>query len=186
METRVFSTKMNAVNRRAQGGFTIVELLIVIVVIGILAAITVVAFNGVQERARDAERKTGLSNVAKALQMYKIDHGSYPNASSGCSAASGGAGNGWLNLVYSGTSASITGCLINDGKLSTDIIDPSGSKSCTGATCHAYMFYVCGAGAFLMANLESLPQDEAAIDNANACATSWDTAYGINYIVKVS
>ncbi|MCA9336117.1 prepilin-type N-terminal cleavage/methylation domain-containing protein, partial [Candidatus Saccharibacteria bacterium] len=41
-------------------GFTIVELLIVIVVIAILAAITIVAYNGIQQRSRDSIRKSDL------------------------------------------------------------------------------------------------------------------------------
>lgn len=49
-------------------GFTIVELLIVIVVIGILAAITVVAFNGVQQRAQEAKIKSDVSAIVKAVQ----------------------------------------------------------------------------------------------------------------------
>lgn len=64
-----------------QKGFTIVELLIVIVVIGILAAITIVAYNGVQQRARDAERRSEMASVEKALQMYFIDNASYPTCS---------------------------------------------------------------------------------------------------------
>lgn len=61
-----------------QTGFTIVELLIVIVVIAILAAITIVAFNGVQTRARDSERIQKINNIAKAIELYKIDNGRYP------------------------------------------------------------------------------------------------------------
>lgn len=45
---------------RKQNGFTIVELLIVIVVIGILAAIVIVAFNGVQTRAQNAQKATEM------------------------------------------------------------------------------------------------------------------------------
>lgn len=59
-------------------GFTIVELLIVIVVIGILAAITIVAFNGVQARSRDTARITKVKDIAKALELYKVDNGRYP------------------------------------------------------------------------------------------------------------
>jgi len=59
-------------------GFTIVELLIVIVVIGILAAITVVAFNGVQDRARFAKAQSDIGALNKAVLLYYAENGSYP------------------------------------------------------------------------------------------------------------
>ncbi len=59
-------------------GFTIVELLIVIVVIGILAAITVVAFNGVQQRARHASILNDIAYVDKLLRLYHAEFGAYP------------------------------------------------------------------------------------------------------------
>lgn len=61
-----------------EAGFTIVELLIVIVVIGILAAITIVAFNGVQRRAHNTAVQTDLSQNAKKLEQYKILNETYP------------------------------------------------------------------------------------------------------------
>ena len=60
-----------------QNGFTIVELLIVIVVIAILAAITIVAFNGIQNRARETSLKSDLSNVAKQIEVFRAN-GDYP------------------------------------------------------------------------------------------------------------
>jgi prepilin-type N-terminal cleavage/methylation domain-containing protein len=57
-----------------QKGFTIVELLIVIVVIGILAAITIVAYNGIQERARASTVSAALSQVANKLAVYQVDY----------------------------------------------------------------------------------------------------------------
>jgi prepilin-type N-terminal cleavage/methylation domain-containing protein len=63
---------------KQQTGFTIVELLIVIVVIGILAAITIVAYNGIQGRARDSARIAKLKSIAKSIELYKIDNGQYP------------------------------------------------------------------------------------------------------------
>lgn len=68
---------MGKTNR--QRGFTIVELLIVIVVIGILAAITIVAYNGIQQRARDVTRTSDISAVQKALELYRVDNGTYPS-----------------------------------------------------------------------------------------------------------
>lgn len=59
-------------------GFTIVELLIVIVVIGILAAITIVAYNGVQARAHDADRVNDMNVIKKALTLFYVDNGYYP------------------------------------------------------------------------------------------------------------
>lgn len=61
-------------------GFTIVELLIVIVVIGILAAITIVAYNGIQSKARDAQRVSDVDLITKALEIYYIDNGRYPGS----------------------------------------------------------------------------------------------------------
>lgn len=59
-------------------GFTIVELLIVIVVIGILAAITIVSFNGVQNRAKDAAQVTAVSQWESIIKLYVAQHGSVP------------------------------------------------------------------------------------------------------------
>lgn len=61
-----------------QRGFTIVELLIVIVVIGILAAITIVAYNGIQQRALTATLTTNLSNAAKQMGVAYAIAGTYP------------------------------------------------------------------------------------------------------------
>lgn len=68
-----------------QRGFTIVELLIVIVVIGILAAITIVAYNGVQARATFSAYKSDIAGINKAILLYYADNDAYPGnlASSG-------------------------------------------------------------------------------------------------------
>ena len=61
--------------KRTRSGFTIVELLIVIVIIGILAAITIVAYNGIQERARAASIVTALKKIDKAFQVKATNDG---------------------------------------------------------------------------------------------------------------
>lgn len=59
-------------------GFTIVELLIVIVVIAILATIVLIAYNGVQQQARASTVSSALTHATKQLNLYQVDNGSYP------------------------------------------------------------------------------------------------------------
>lgn len=59
-------------------GFTIVELLIVIVVIGILAALVVTTFTGIQQRARNTERQTDIKAIHGQVEAYYAQNGRYP------------------------------------------------------------------------------------------------------------
>ena len=98
----IFEVAMAYKKQSYSRGFTIVELLIVIVVIGILAAITIVAYNGIQTRARDAKRQDDITTITKALELYYIDHGSYPLSSGSTSinaAWSTTADSSWSNLA---------------------------------------------------------------------------------------
>lgn len=72
-----------------QRGFTIVELLIVIVVIGILAAITIVAYNGVQNRAHAAAAQSDLTGAKKKFLLAQIDSGGFPTVTTDLPSGSG-------------------------------------------------------------------------------------------------
>ena len=59
-------------------GFTIIELLIVIIIIGILALIGVVAYGNVQQSARDSKRQSDISSIHTALEAYFVQENVYP------------------------------------------------------------------------------------------------------------
>jgi general secretion pathway protein G len=70
---------------KSKSGFTIVELLIVIVVIGILAAIVIVAYTGIQNKAYDASVQSDLATIVKKIQVEMPSSGIYaiPSTSTG-------------------------------------------------------------------------------------------------------
>ncbi|MDD4026893.1 MAG: prepilin-type N-terminal cleavage/methylation domain-containing protein [Candidatus Shapirobacteria bacterium] len=62
-----------------KGGFTLIELLVVISIIGILTMISVSSFRNAQIKSRDAQRKSDLDGLSKALMMYYSDKGIFPD-----------------------------------------------------------------------------------------------------------
>lgn len=98
-----------------QKGFTIVELLIVIVVIGILAAITIVAYNGIQQRSRNAQVISGVQAYVKALKSYEVVNSAYP-ANAGCLGA-----NYPSNYCWQGVSGTYTTNATTDANLASFI-----------------------------------------------------------------
>jgi general secretion pathway protein G len=99
-------------------GFTIVELLVVIVVIGILASISLVAYTGVSRKATEAAVVTDLTNTTKQLKMFQIENSNYPTTidctipnsiTNKCIKPSGG--NTLGKYTYDNTSGSQVFCL---------------------------------------------------------------------------
>lgn len=118
-----------------QKGFTIVELLIVIVVIAILAAISTVAYSGIQSRARDASRLADIQAINKAIMSYYAVHGTYPNET-----ASPGIG---ATETSQDTAGTFLEHLKNAGFLPQVPLDPTN----TGAYYYSYYLYEAGWGA---------------------------------------
>lgn len=63
---------------KRQGGFTLLELLIVIVIIGILALLIIPNITSAPKKARDTQRKTDMKAVQKALEEYFVSNNVYP------------------------------------------------------------------------------------------------------------
>ena len=68
---------------KRQRGFTMIEILVVMIIIGLLAAIGLGNFTSTQLKSRDARRKSDLANIAKALELYYNDRLEYPAAQGG-------------------------------------------------------------------------------------------------------
>lgn len=172
---------------RRISAFTIVELLVIIAVIGVLASIVLVAYNGTQARARDTQRKNDLARMADALEVYYSDYGNFVETGSGCGSSGNGAG--WFTYSNGTTyPRSIADCLKDNGHLAEGAKDPTGpdvSSTPTNSN-YAYMKYHCGSGAtkraFVYAKLETVPQSSTATDGT--CSSTLDTSYGMNYYVE--
>lgn len=91
--------------KRPRSGFTVIELLIVIVVIAILAAISIVAYRGISERAQKSALQSDLSNAARFMQVAKAGTDVYPTSLSGFSASA----NTVLSLSEAGNGFCING-----------------------------------------------------------------------------
>jgi general secretion pathway protein G len=77
------STMKSKNTRNLQGAFTLVELLLVITILAILAAIVLPKMTGSSERARIGAAKTQLGAFATALDLFEVDNGHYPKGKSG-------------------------------------------------------------------------------------------------------
>ncbi len=73
----------NRIRPQTQRAFTLIELLLVLVILGILATIVVPKFSGRTEQAREAAAKTQIASFGSALDAFEIDMGFYPRGKSG-------------------------------------------------------------------------------------------------------
>lgn len=112
-------------------GFTIVELLIVIVIIAILATLVIVTFTGIQAKARDSQRQTDINAVDSHLEAFYAEYGYYPTYKDLTTAS-------FLSTYMKGLDAQA-------------LVDPSGnglqtlSTASTVPSNHGYGYYVSGA-----------------------------------------
>lgn len=118
----------------AKRGFTIVELIVVVVVIAILASVVIVSYNGIRERANDSAVKAAISQLSRQLGIYNVDNNHYPNDITNIAKDSS------LIYQYTYTAGSNSYCLSVSGKqseyfISNDNTSPQAGV-CPGHTNH--------------------------------------------------
>ena len=161
-------------------GFTIVELLIVIVVIAILASISIVAYNGIQQRARDTQRKQVVADLAKALQLHVADQGNAVNVGGG-----GNDGTGWVNSgsPWIPTSLQNAGVISNASGLRDPRCLTNELSGCSGL-----IKFRCDSGTTfaIAARLETAGTMPLPSELSSCANTSWWGSFSLNYYVKGS
>ncbi|MCA9336493.1 MAG: prepilin-type N-terminal cleavage/methylation domain-containing protein [Candidatus Saccharibacteria bacterium] len=182
--------------RKNKSGFTLIELLVVIVIIGILVGITLFVYRGAQGRARDAQRKTDIANIAKAMELYYVDNGYYPPAT----------GSTAIN-PYWAASNDLSWTTLNNLMVGANAIDnlpvdpknsPTGSSVLTtNKSNQSYAIYVntwnyCGSGIgqmyLIVYRLESGPKEGQSAGspcnlsvNTTDIGPNYSTDYGVSY-----
>lgn len=131
-------------------GFTLVELLIVVSIIGILTSFLMVNFIGAKSRARDAQRKSDMRQMQAAFELFRADVGNYPtNAQVACGSSLTNGGTTYMQkipcdplntgqYIYTytqtggGTGYSLFACLENVNDSQKDAAN--NTTYCTGGT----------------------------------------------------
>jgi len=194
--------------QRKTEGFTIVELILVIVIIGVLVTIVILAYPGYQQRARDSERQSDMRQLSAALSAYALQKNNYVGSASGCGVS--GNGNGWINAGPSDLAIytrPIVSCLQDANVLAAGVfMDPLGCIYDSGGKCgiyrttpaQAYMKATCTKNSnsvtYVFTHLEGSPRKDSEVDalcdsgsvsGFDTTGQLWGTNYGMNYYLTI-
>lgn len=154
-----------------QNGFSLIEILVVIGIIGILASLLVPNLIGVRQRARDSQRKSDIRQIQSALELYRADNASYPSQTGP---------NYWLNS---------TACLTSNAFISPNLLvtymqkipcDPTG----TGVYNAGNYYYYSNQKTYTLAGCLENSADSSGTSATPSASISPACASGRYYVVN--
>jgi len=172
--------------RRSTGknGFTIIELIIVIVVIGILATITIIAYGGIQARTRDTIVKNAAKQLGTQLQRFTSDTGKTPLQTGG---GWGGTGVGYVStqIVDVNYPLAIETVLKSGGYLPDGFTSGLPKNKLFDSSAYTLMLYACGSKYVVYYSLEAPTSDDISdFTNVKSICGADATAVETNYNMK--
>lgn len=151
----------NSLSVRQRDGFTIVELLIVVVVIAILAAITTVAYNGIQNRAKASAAQSIVSQAVKKIALYAVENNGNPPTSL---SQAGVTNTDAIQYTSNGTTYCITGTNQNVSYFQSQAMTTATTGACPGH------------GANGVVAIENLVTNPSVETNISGWGQNWGTA----------
>lgn len=156
--------------KNGRSGFTVIELLVVIVVLGILVTLTIVNYNGIQARSRDTIVKNAAKQLAVELLRYSSDTGKTPIQTGGGWL---GQGSGYVSAQFVDVNypLAIETVLVNGGYLPSGFTASLPKNTRYNSSAYTLMLYACGSKYVVYYSLEAPSSSDISDYNNNVIPT---------------
>ena len=175
--------KRHSRNKVYSYGFTIVELLLVIVVIGILATLVTYNYTSTQARSRDSKRTTDAKAIEAALELYRSENTGYPASTTATQV--GGASTASWETSGAAQTGTFMSALKNYGFSTGVPIDPTNNTLTSSGKTYRYKTYVAGTNGcdatkgdyyvFVVNDLESITGTSPLSPGFSCSSYNWQT-----------